>query len=267
MEYIGYFASILIGVALGIIGGGGSILTVPVLVYLFAIDPVVATSYSLFIVGLTSGVGSVGYFKKGLVNIKTAVVFGIPSIIAVFTTRALIVPAIPKEVFTIGDFIVTKSILMMLLFAILMIVASYSMIKKEKKINIVDKQEEQKFNYPLILIEGAVVGILTGLVGAGGGFLIIPALVILSKLPMKEAVGTSLVIIAAKSLIGFFGESAETIINWQFLFTVSAFAIIGIFIGTALSKKVDGDKLKPAFGWFVLVMGIYIITKELFFPK
>ena len=133
MEYIGYFASILIGVALGLIGGGGSILTVPVLVYLFAIEPVVATSYSLFIVGLTSGVGSVGYFKKGLVNIKTAIVFGIPSIIAVFTTRALIVPAIPKEVFTIGEFIVTKSILMMLLFAVLMIAASYSMIKKDKK--------------------------------------------------------------------------------------------------------------------------------------
>ena len=264
MEYVGYFTSILIGVALGLIGGGGSILTVPVLVYLMAIEPVAATSYSLFIVGLTSGVGSVGYFKKGLVNIKTAVVFGIPSIIAVFTTRALIVPAIPKEVFTIGDFIVTKSILMMLLFAILMIAASYSMIKKDKKTNIDDKEEEQKFNYPLILIEGAVVGILTGLVGAGGGFLIIPALVILSKLPMKEAVGTSLVIIAAKSIIGFFGESDETVTDWQFLFTISAFAIIGIFIGTALSKKIDGAELKPAFGWFVLVMGIYIITKELF---
>lgn len=265
MEYVGYFASILIGVALGIIGGGGSILTVPVLVYLMAIEPVAATSYSLFIVGLTSGVGSVGYFKKGLVNIKTAFVFGVPSIIAVFTTRALIVPAIPKEVFTIGDFIVTKSILMMLLFAILMIAASYSMIKKDKKTNINDKEEEeQKFNYPLILIEGAIVGILTGLVGAGGGFLIIPALVILSKLPMKEAVGTSLVIIAAKSLIGFFGEGGETATDWQFLFTISAFAIIGIFIGTALSKKIDGAKLKPAFGWFVLVMGIYIIIKELF---
>ena len=264
MEYVGYFASILIGVALGLIGGGGSILTVPVLVYLMAIEPIVATSYSLFIVGLTSGVGSFGYFKKGLVNIKTAIVFGIPSIIAVFTTRALIVPAIPKEVFTIGDFIVTKSILMMLLFAILMIAASYSMIKKDKKTNINEKEEDQKFNYPLILIEGTVVGILTGLVGAGGGFLIIPALVILSKLPMKEAIGTSLVIIAAKSIIGFFGESDETITDWQFLFTISAFAIIGIFIGTALSKKIDGAKLKPAFGWFVLVMGIYIITKELF---
>jgi uncharacterized membrane protein YfcA len=160
MEYIGYFASILIGVALGLIGGGGSILTVPVLVYLFAIEPVVATSYSLFIVGLTSGIGSVGYFKKGLVNIKTAIVFGIPSIIAVFTTRALLVPAIPKEVFTIGEFVVTKSILMMLLFAVLMIAASYSMIKKDNK-TAGDENGEQKFNYPLILIEGAVVGILT----------------------------------------------------------------------------------------------------------
>nr|WP_315161812.1 sulfite exporter TauE/SafE family protein [uncultured Flavobacterium sp.] len=263
MEYIGYFTSILIGVALGLIGGGGSILTVPVLVYLFAIEPVLATAYSLFIVGLTSAVGTVGYFKKGLVNIKTAIVFGIPSIIAVFTTRALIVPAIPKEVFSIGEFIVTKNLLMMLLFAVIMIAASYSMIKKDKKI-ITQKSEEQKFNYPLILIEGAIVGVITGLVGAGGGFLIIPALVVLSKLPMKEAVGTSLVIIAAKSLIGFFGEGGENGINWQFLITISTFAIVGIFIGTALSKKINGDKLKPAFGWFVLVMGIYIITKELF---
>lgn len=264
MEYIGYFASILIGVALGLIGGGGSILTVPVFVYLFAIEPVVATSYSLFVVGLTSGVGSVGYLKKGLVNVKTAIVFGIPSIIAVFTTRALIVPAIPTEVFTIGAFVFTKSILMMLLFAVLMIAASYSMIKKDKK-TAQHENGKQKFNYPLILIEGSVVGILTGLVGAGGGFLIIPALVILSKLPMKEAVGTSLAIIAAKSLIGFFGESEATSINWQFLNTISAFAIIGIFIGTTLSRKVDGAKLKPAFGWFVLFMGIYIIAKELFF--
>jgi uncharacterized membrane protein YfcA len=153
----------------------------------------------------------------------------------------------------------------MLLFAVLMIAASYSMIKKDNKTS-GDENGEQKFNYPLILIEGAVVGILTGLVGAGGGFLIIPALVILSKLPMKEAVGTSLVIIAAKSLIGFFGESGETSIDWQFLMTISAFAIIGIVIGTAMSKKIDGAKLKPAFGWFVLIMGIYIITKELFFP-
>ncbi|HRO42716.1 MAG TPA: sulfite exporter TauE/SafE family protein [Flavipsychrobacter sp.] len=257
----GYLASILIGVSLGLIGGGGSILTVPVLVYLFNIDAVLATAYSLFIVGTTSVVGSFSYFKKGLVNIKTAVVFGIPSILSVFLTRAFIVPAIPHEIFSIGNFTVTKSILLMLLFALLMLFASYSMIKKDKKATEFIPQKQQ-FNYPLILIEGTVVGVLTGLVGAGGGFLIIPALVVLSKLPMKEAVGTSLVIIAAKSLIGFFGESGETIIDWIFLAKVTAFAIVGIFIGMALSKKVDGSKLKPAFGWFVLVMGIYIIIKE-----
>ena len=261
MEIIGYIASIFIGIALGLIGGGGSILTVPVLFYLFAVDTVTATAYSLFIVGITSAVGTISYFKKGLVNIKTAIVFGIPSIIAVFLTRAYLVPAIPKEVFSIGDFIVTKGILMMLVFAVMMIAASYSMIKKDKK-QPNENEGEQKFNYPIILVEGAIVGMLTGLVGAGGGFLIIPALVILSKLPMKEAIGTSLVIIAAKSLIGFFGEGSDTVIDWSLLTKVSAFAIVGIFIGTMLSKKIDGAKLKPAFGWFVLVMGIYIIVKE-----
>ena len=261
MDIAGYLASIFIGIALGLIGGGGSILTVPVLVYLFSVDAILATAYSLFIVGTTSVVGSFSYFKKGLVNIKTAVVFGIPSIVAVFLTRAFIVPAIPNEIFSVGNFTVTKSILLMLLFAVLMILASYSMIKKEKIIT-EETPQKQQFNYPLILVEGSVVGILTGLVGAGGGFLIIPALVVLSKLPMKEAVGTSLVIIAAKSLTGFFGESGETVIDWLFLSKVTALAIVGIFIGMALSKKINGSKLKPAFGWFVLVMGIYIIIKE-----
>ncbi|HQX44014.1 MAG: sulfite exporter TauE/SafE family protein [Saprospiraceae bacterium] len=264
MEIIGYLSSIIIGVSLGLIGGGGSILTVPVLVYLFGIEPVMATAYSLFIVGLTSAVGSVDYLKKGLVNIKTAIIFGIPSIIAVFATRAFIVPAIPAEIISLGGFVVTKSIFMLILFALLMIAASYSMIKKNKPKS-AEAEGPQKFNYPLILIEGAVVGVLTGLVGAGGGFLIIPALVILSKLPMKEAVGTSLAIIAAKSLIGFLGEGTETHMDWKLLLTVSAFAIGGIFIGTALSKKIDGAKLKPAFGWFVLVMGLYIILKETVF--
>jgi uncharacterized membrane protein YfcA len=262
MEIMGYIASIFIGVALGLIGGGGSILTVPVLVYLFSVEAVEATAYSLFIVGLTSAVGSITYFKTGLVNIKTAVIFGIPSIIAVFLTRAYVVPAIPQEIITIGSLVITKGILMMLLFALLMIAASYSMIKKESPRGVDAEKVKQSFNYPIILLEGIVVGVLTGLVGAGGGFLIIPALVLLSKLPMKEAVGTSLVIIAAKSLIGFAGEGDETIINWSLLFIVSSFAIFGIVIGSLISKRIDGAKLKPAFGWFVLVMGIYIIIKE-----
>ncbi len=266
MEIAGYISSVLVGVALGLIGGGGSILTVPVLVYLFSVDTVLATAYSLFIVGTTSAVGSVSYFKKDLVNIKTAIVFGVPSIIAVFLTRAYIVPAIPNELFTIGGFVATKGMFLMTLFALLMIVAAFSMIRSGKeKDNDETEQGEQKFNYPFILVEGTIVGVLTGLVGAGGGFLIIPALVILSKLPMKEAIGTSLVIIAAKSLIGFFGEGGEAYIDWLFLLLVSGFAIVGIFLGILLSKKIDGNKLKPAFGWFVLVMGIYILLKETIF--
>lgn len=264
MAYMGYFSSVLIGISLGLIGGGGSILTVPVLVYLFSVDAVAATAYSLFIVGLTSAIGSINYFRTGLVNVKTAIVFGIPSIISVFLTRAYMVPAIPKEVLTIGHFVLTKSLLLLLVFAVLMIGASYTMIKKNTDVTL-ETTSRQVFNYPLILIEGVVVGTLTGLVGAGGGFLIIPALVILSKLPMKEAIGTSLAIIAAKSLIGFLGESNETTIDWHLITIVTSLAILGIFIGTNMSKKIDGARLKPAFGWFVLITGIYIIIKETIF--
>ncbi len=263
MEIIGYVASVLIGLSLGLIGGGGSILTVPVLVYLFGVNPIMATAYSLFIVGATSLVGVFPKYKKGDVNLKTAIIFGIPSIIAVYATRRFLVPAIPNEGFSIGNLLITKSIMIMLLFAILMVFASYSMIiKKSKKDN--KEEGEQKFNYPMILVEGTVVGVLTGLVGAGGGFLIIPALVLFSKLPMKQAVGTSLLIIAAKSLFGFLGDISTQSMDWKLLLTVTLLAVIGIFIGNKLSHKISGEKLKAGFGWFVLFMGIYIIIKELF---
>jgi len=264
LEIIGYIASLIIGISLGLIGGGGSILTVPVLVYLFGVNPVLATAYSLFIVGSTSFVGVLPKYRQGLVNLKTALIFGAPSLAAVYATRKFIVPLIPDEVFAVGDFMVTKAILLMILFAILMVFASVSMIREKKSTN-GEPAGEQKFNYPLIIIEGLVVGVLTGLVGAGGGFLIIPALVLLSKLPMKQAVGTSLLIIAAKSLIGFTGDLGHTVMDWKLLGIVTTLAIIGIFIGNRMSHKIDGDKLKKGFGWFVLVMGIYIIANELFF--
>jgi uncharacterized protein len=261
LQVVGYVGAILMGLSLGLIGGGGSILTVPILVYLFSIDAVLATAYSLFIVGLTSAVGSMSHMRMGNIHWKTAFVFGIPSIISVFLTRAYLVPAIPSSLFSIGELEITKSVGLLLLFAIIMLLASYSMIRKQKFE--AEKIETIKYNYPLILIEGAVVGVVTGLVGAGGGFLIIPALVLLAKLPMKQAVGTSLIIIAAKSLIGFTGDlKGNETIDWSFLITFSAIAIVGILAGSQFSKKMSNDKLKPIFGWFILVMGVYIILKE-----
>ncbi|GAA4822364.1 sulfite exporter TauE/SafE family protein [Algivirga pacifica] len=262
MEIVGYAGSILIGVSLGLIGGGGSILTVPVLVYLMGVNPVLATAYSLFVVGLSALVGSFNNMKKGLVSYKTAIVFGIPSMLSVFLTRKYLVPAIPDQIATIGGLEVTKSMGMMLLFAVMMLLASISMIKGRK--NALDGEEEEiKFNYPMIVLEGLVVGSLTGLVGAGGGFLIIPALVVLARLPMKLAVGTSLLIIAVKSLVGFLGDISSQPIEWMFLLIFTALAVSGIFVGSWMSNYIPGHKLKKGFGWFVVVMGCWVLTKEI----
>lgn len=262
MEFLGFAASILMGLTLGLIGGGGSILTVPILVYLFDVDPVLATAYSLFVVGLTSAVGSVSHFKSGNVDLKTAIIFGIPSIVTVFTVRKFVVPAIPDPVFSVGSLIISKGVFVMVLFALLMVIAAVSMIRKTK--NNKSAQGEGKYNFPLIFAEGLVVGGITGLVGAGGGFLIIPALVLFAGLSMKKAVGTSLLIIAMKSLIGFTGDiGSELIIDYKFMLLFSAFAIIGILVGSRLTRFISDEKLKPAFGWFVLLMGVYILANEL----
>jgi uncharacterized membrane protein YfcA len=264
MEIIGYLASILMGLSLGLIGGGGSILTVPILVYLFDVDPVLSTTYSLFVVGLTSAIGSVSHFKKGNVNLKTAIIFGVPSIAAVYSVRKFVMPIIPDSLFMVGSFEVTKSIGVLILFAILMLLASYSMIRKPKKLK--ESSEPVTHNFPLIFAEGIVVGGITGLVGAGGGFLIIPALVLLAGLPMKQAVGTSLLIIALKSLIGFTGDLGTNLaIDYNFMLLFSGFAMVGILIGSYLTRFIPNEKLKPIFGWFVLVMGVYILAKELLF--
>lgn len=266
IEIFGYIGAIVMGLTLGLIGGGGSILTVPILVYLFSVDAVLATAYSLFIVGFTSLIGSFSHMKLGNVHWRTAIVFGIPSIASVFLTRLYLVPAIPNPIVHLGEFEVSKSMGLLLLFAVIMLLASYSMIKKNNKKKQDESTGEVAFNYPLILIEGTVVGMVTGLVGAGGGFLIIPALVLLAKLPMKQAVGTSLIIIAAKSLIGFMGDlNGSEAIDWEFLGLFSGLAVVGIVVGSLLSRMISGDKLKPAFGWFVLVMGLYIIAKETIF--
>jgi len=262
LEIFGYVGAIAIGLVLGLTGGGGSILTVPILVYLMNMDPVPATAYSLFIVGLTALIGSFTYMKKKEVSFLTAGIFAIPAFTAVYLTRRFLVPAIPDVIFSIGTFSFSKNLFVMILFAVLMLGSSISMIK-DKRPHV--EGGEISYNIPMIILEGFAVGILTGLVGAGGGFLIIPALVLLARLPMKMAVGTSLLIIAVNSLIGFMGDiGANLVVNWQFMFFFSTLTIAGIIVGSYLSKFISNAKLKPAFGWFVMVMGVYIISREIF---
>lgn len=262
LDLLGYLGALLIGIVLGLIGGGGSILTVPILVYLLSVNPLTATAYSLFVVGMSSLVGAINNLKQKLVDFRTATVFAIPAFIAVYATRKFLIPIIPESLFTIGGLEVTRDIGIMLFFALIMIAASISMIRNNGSEEI--KEVKVSYNYPLIILEGVVVGVLTGIVGAGGGFLIIPALVLLAKLPMKKAVATSLLIIAVKSLIGFIGDVQNLDIDWIFLLVFTGLSIAGIFLGGWLNKFIDGGKLKNGFGWFVLVMGIYIIWKELF---
>ncbi|APG59819.1 sulfite exporter TauE/SafE family protein [Christiangramia salexigens] len=262
LEILGYFGALLIGLVLGLIGGGGSILTVPVMVYLMSVNPVTATAYSLFVVGSSSLVGAGRNLQKGLVGFKTAIIFAIPAVIAVFSTRKFLVPAIPDNILTISGFTLTKDIGIMLFFAVLMLLASVSMIiDKEKMLS--DSHINKPTNHILLAFLGIFTGLITGLVGAGGGFIIIPILVLMAGLSMKKAVGTSLLIIAINSLIGFLGDLGHLKIDWMFLLIFTGLSVIGIFLGVYLNKFIHGEKLKKGFGWFVLVMGIYIIWKEL----
>lgn len=256
---IGYILAVVVGITLGLIGSGGSILSVPILVYIMGVEPILATAYSLFAVGTTALFGGIQKAKEKLVDFKKVVLFGIPTIIAVFLTRKIIVPSIPDIIYNSTSFILKKSVLIMIVFAIVMIIASIRMIKPLKEMIIND----DKLNYFGIVIQGLFIGLVAGFVGAGGGFLIIPALLFLAKTPMKMAVGTSLFIVSAQSLIGFIGDlRPEQIIDWKLILIFTSCSIIGVFIGNHLSKKINGAKLKSGFGWFVLLMGIYIIIKE-----
>lgn len=259
---LGVIGALVIGVFLGITGGGGSILTVPILVYLLGVMPITATAYSLFIVGITALFGTFRNMMKRMIDFRVAFVFSIPAFIAVYLTRKLIIPSIPTIIFTVQDFVLTKDLAIMIFFAFIMFFSAISMIRIRKNIAV---KQVREFNYFIIIIEGFVVGILTGLVGAGGGFLIIPALVLFANLPMKRAVATSLMIISIKSLIGFLGDIGNIEIDWEFLLMFSILSIVGIIIGIYLSNFIDGKKIKKAFGWFVLVMAIYIIIKEILF--
>lgn len=262
MEFIGYAASIIMGVTLGLMGGGGSILTVPIMVYLFQVQPATATGYSLFVVGATALIGSISYFRRGDVDIRNGLSFAIPSFLGVYASRAWIVPGLPKVIATFGAVTLTKDMVIMGTFAILMVIASYSMIKGRKSKEQAQLSSGQRMG--LMVLQGLIVGVIAGFVGAGGGFLIIPALVVVAGLHMRLAVGTSLMVISIQSLLGFLGDVRnQTAIDWRLLLTVAGIAMVGIVLGSSLSHHVKEAKLKKGFGWFVLVMGTVILVEQL----
>jgi uncharacterized protein len=264
LEIIGFIAMLLLGVVLGTIGAGGSILTVPILVYLFAIQPVQATGYSLAIVGATALIGAGEYLRRGQAHLPLGIVFGTPAIAGVYVSRRVLVPVIPDPVLQLGGLQLGKDQAILLLFAVLMLGAAAAMLGGGA-VSDESRATHARVRYPLIVTLGGLVGLVTGIVGAGGGFLLLPVLVLVGGLPMKVAIGTDLMIIAAKSLIGFVGEvQVVAHIDWRFVAAITLLPAGGVLLGTLLNRRLSAARLKPAFGWFVLAVGAAIIVRELF---
>lgn len=262
MTVLGYIAMIFVGLSLGLIGGGGSILTMPILVYLFAISPVLATSYSLFIVGSAALFGVWRYHLQGLVDYRTAITFVTPSFLGTYLARHVLLPWIPSEVFQLDGFVLSKDQLIMIVFAVIMLGASISMIRP--RTNSAKKIHNSWKGLAQLILLGLMVGFAAGFVGAGGGFLIIPALVVFGGLAMNTAVATSLFIISANSMVAFGGDLlAGVSIDWTFLTATTGVAALGLFAGVKFSRAVSPAVLKVSFGWFVMVMGTWIIAKQL----
>jgi len=263
MFIVGLLASFFMGTVLSFLGAGGSILTLPILVYLFQIDIIQATTYSLLLVGLTAVFGCVASFKDKLIDFKTGIIFGIPSIIGVVLARKVVLPFLPDQIL-VGNFILEKSFLIMILFAVLMLVSSSLMIRDRKPVLSKTNDKNAYERNIIIILEGLIVGQLTGFVGAGGGFLIIPALVLLTGLSMNIAVATSLFIIAIKSLMGYLSDVIDGFqTDWMFVFYVCLFTLVGVFFGRILSKKVSDKQTKKLFGYMKLIISFIIRIEQL----
>lgn len=266
MEIIGYIATLLIGLSLGMIGSGGTILALPIIVYLFGIkDMHVATHYSMLVVGVSASIGAFRKYQEKLVDVRTAILFLIPSLMSLFFTRKVILPLLPSVFLKIGNLELTKDVFLLLLFAIVMLISSISMIKnaQQKDVDCFAKIPNATANPIKTSLVALLVGALTALLGAGGGFLIIPSLIILKEHCMRRAIGTSLIIITLNSIIGFVSD-LQMNMNWSFIVPFTTIAIVGMLIGIKLSDKISGEKLKRIFGISVLVLGFFIIIKELF---
>lgn len=265
LELLGYPASLAMGLALGLTGGGGSILTVPILVYLFGIGALQATTYSLGLVGLVALWGAWGAYRSGELHLNRALSFGIPGVIGVLISRRLLLPLLPAEM-SIGGRSLTQNSMLLIAFSILMLLASASMIRASfhKEGNSVAPKDKTTVSSIALFFGGLAVGLVAGFVGAGGGFLIVPALVSVGKLDMKQAVGTSLFVIALQSLLGVLGDfTALSEMDLTLFSVVTLLAVVGMSIGTRLRKRLSQSKLKLGFGVFVLIMGCLILFQEL----
>jgi uncharacterized protein len=257
MQVTGYCLSLFMGFSLGLIGGGGSILTIPVLVFFFKIDPALATSYALFIVGLTAIAGSIPHYRTRNVDYKTVLLFGIPSVIVLFIMRRWVLALIPSTLFRYGSLVLSKTLFIMIIFSIVMLIAGWSMIRKNSYAPSIEKQ-----SFTRLIIQGCITGAITGFIGIGGGFIIVPSLVLFAGLTMKKAIGTSLTIITVNCLVGILSDlEAAASLDYLFLFYFAVFAIIGILAGTWTLRFITDNKLKPVFGWIVLAMSIIVFVR------
>lgn len=265
MIFLGYILAVFMGAILGVLGGGGSILTVPILVYFFNIPASLATGYSLLVVGLTSAIGAYRYYTQNLLNFKIAFMFSLPSVVGVLFARKIVLPAFPNELFFM-DLSLSKDAFIMISFSILVIVISLFMFKaKEPSKTETGNQKTSRVNLLLIGLEGFFVGALTGFVGAGGGFMIVPALVLFGNIALREAIATSLLIISIKSLSGVVGDLTESVVfDWSFIAIFFAITTVGVILGARLNTVIEVSKLRKGFAYFVLLMGILILSKEIF---
>ncbi|PLC12029.1 hypothetical protein AUQ48_07035 [Kocuria flava] len=239
--------SVLIGLSLGLLGGGGSILTVPILTYVAGLDPKEAIAASLFVVGATSAVSAVNHARNGRVKWRTGLVFGAAGMAGAFL-GGILGGHIPGTV-------------LMIAFALMMVATSLAMIRGRK--GSADTAHDGELPLLKVVLEGLVVGLVTGLVGAGGGFLVVPALALLGGLSMPVAVGTSLVVIAMKSFAGLAGYLTTVQLDWALVLSVTAAAIAGSVVGARLAGVVPEAALRKGFGVFVLVMGVFVLVQEL----
>lgn len=260
MELVGYLALIGLGFILSVIGGGGSLLSVPILVYLFSIDIVTASSYSLFIVGTSSLLGALQKFRKEGADFLVAMVFGCSSAIGIFITRKWIVPIIPEVVWVENDILITKRALLLGIFSSIVIASSLVILRRHPWTSAESGKRRLDFLLPVSLLSG----IIAGLVGVGGGVIILPALITFARLPIKIAVGTTLLVISFNSLLGFITDVTIGNIDWIFLLLITFLASLGMFVGNRYHEKIPVKYLRLSFGWFMLVVAMWIILTEVF---